>query len=43
LGDRAGLKAPTTMDVQVTATPWEQVAAEVFVAHLSQSGAVVGE
>jgi hypothetical protein len=23
LGERAGLKAPTTVDVEVTATPWE--------------------
>jgi hypothetical protein len=43
LGDQAGLKAPTTVDVEVTATPGELVAAEGFAAHMTQSDAEVVE
>jgi hypothetical protein len=35
LGDRAGLKTPTTVDAEVTATPWELVATEGFAAHMT--------
>jgi hypothetical protein len=35
LGDRAGLKAATTVDVKVTATPWELVATEGFAAQMT--------
>ena len=35
MGDRAGLKAPTTVDVEATATPWEPVATEGFAAHMT--------
>ena len=43
IGDRAGLKAPMTVDVEVTATLWELVAAEGFAAHMTQSDAGVVE